>query len=193
MLASITPLGERGRNSRWSVTISAFVLGATLAGAGLGAVLGLVGSPLGGGERWRLAALAAGAVLALAIDLGPVRVPGPNRQVNERWLDEYRGWVYGLGFGSQLGLGVTTIVSSAAMYLALFAALLTGDPGSGAVIGGAFGLLRGLTPLAAARVRRPDQLMALHGALARVRAPAGILGHGLIAGVLGLAVVGSVV
>ena len=60
MLASITPLGERGRDSRWGVTVTAFVLGATAAGAALGAVMGLAGSLLGGGTRWRLAALAAG-------------------------------------------------------------------------------------------------------------------------------------
>ena len=60
-----------------------------------------------------------------------LRVPGPRRQVNERWLDEYRGWVYGLGFGAQLGLGVTTIVTSAATYVALFAALLSGTPAAG--------------------------------------------------------------
>ena len=54
-------------------------------------------------------------------------VPGPRRQVDERWLDEYRGWVYGAGYGAQLGLGVTTVVSSAATYVALLAAFLTGE------------------------------------------------------------------
>src|SRR5437588_11810832 len=104
MLASITPLGERGRQSRWAVTVSAFALGATGAAAALGAVLGAAGSLAPGGEDWRLIAFAGAALVALSLDLAPLRVPGPNRQVNERWLDEYRGWVYGLGFGGQLGL-----------------------------------------------------------------------------------------
>jgi hypothetical protein len=56
----------------------------------------------------------AGALVALALDLSPRPVPGPRRQVDDRWRDQYRGWVYGLGYGVQLGVGVTTIVSSAA-------------------------------------------------------------------------------
>ena len=36
MLGSITPLGERGRGSRWWVTVTAYVLGSTLAGVALG-------------------------------------------------------------------------------------------------------------------------------------------------------------
>ncbi len=183
MLASITPLGERGRSSTWGVTVVAFVVGATFAGGGLGAATGALGSLVGGGSHWRMGALALVALAALAVDLGPLAVPGPNRQVNERWLDEYRGWVYGLGFGTQLGLGVTTIVSSAATYLPLVAAFLTGDAVLGAVVAGVFGLTRGLTLLAAAGVKRPDELLALHRWLARLRRPTWLGGHVAIAGV----------
>src|SRR5205085_1928502 len=98
MLASITPLGERGRRSTWSVTVTAFAAGATGAGAAAGA---------GGG--------AAG---------GPLLPPGRGRE------------------GAR-----------------------------GAVIVGCFGAVRGLTPLAAAHVRTPAQLMAVHRGLARWRAP----------------------
>jgi hypothetical protein len=80
--------------------------------------------------------------------------------------------VYGLGYGAQLGLAVTTVVSSAATYVALLAAFLTGSALGGAVVLGCFGLIRGLTPLAAAHVRRPDQLIAMHALLERWRAPA---------------------
>ena len=45
--------------------------------------------------------------------------------------DEFRGWVYGLGYGAQLGLGVSTVVSSAATYVALLAALLCATPRPG--------------------------------------------------------------
>ncbi len=44
MLASITPLGERGRRSDWWLTVSAFLLGATAAGAAAGALLGALGA-----------------------------------------------------------------------------------------------------------------------------------------------------
>lgn len=192
MLASITPLGERGRHMHWGVTVSAFLLGAGLAGAALGAVLGAVGSLLPGMSlHAREGLFAAAAVLALAVDVGPLRVPGPDRQVNERWLDEYRGWVYGLGFGAQLGLGVTTIVSSAATYLAMLGALLSASPGRGALIVGLFGLIRGLTPLAAARVRGPEQLISMHRRLGRWRAPAGLAVRGSLAVILAAALVGS--
>jgi hypothetical protein len=169
MLASITPLGERGRRSTWGVTVTAFAFGAGAAGAGAGAALGALGNalvPAGG----RAAAVVGLLAAAFALDLLAPAVPGPRRQVNERWLDEYRGWVYGLGYGVQLGLGVTTIVSSAALYAALGAAFLAGPIG-GAVIVGCFGGVRGLTPLAAARVRTPGQLMAVHRGLERWRAP----------------------
>jgi hypothetical protein len=147
--------------------VTAFALGAIAAGAGAGAAPGAVGdilTPAGG----RPAAVVGVLAVAFALDLLAPAVPGPRRQVNERWLDEYRGWVYGLGYGVQLGLGVTTIVSSAALYAALGAAFLAG-PAGGAVIVGCFGGVRGLTPLAAARVRTPGQLMAVHRTLDRWR------------------------
>jgi hypothetical protein len=192
MLASITPLGERGRNATWTVTVTAFLLGATAAGAGAGAALGAAGSfalpgSFEGPER--LFTLAGLALIALALDMRSAPVPGPRRQVNERWLDEYRGWVYGLGYGAQLGLGVTTIVSSAATYVAVVAAFLTADVGKGAIVLGCFGAIRGLTPLAAARVRRPEQLMSFHARLGRLRRPAERVALAALAAIGGAAVV----
>jgi hypothetical protein len=173
MLASITPLGERGRRSIWAVSVTAFALGATAAGAGAGALVGWLGAlvlPASLGSHARLALVVGALAVALALDAGPRSVPGPRRQVNERWLDEYRGWVYGLGYGAQLGLGLTTIVSSAATYAAFAAAFLAG-PAGGAAIVGCFGAIRGLTPVAAAHVRTPGQLMAVHRGLERWRGP----------------------
>jgi hypothetical protein len=171
MLASITPLGERGRQSTWGVTVTAFAIGATAAGVAAGAALGELGVlVLGGiGAVPRLAVLLAVLVGALVLDTAFSAVPGPARQVNPRWLDEYRGWVYGLGYGSQLGLAVVTVVTSAATYAALLAALLSGSPRAGALVMGCYGLVRGLTPLATAHVRSPRQLMAVHVALERRR------------------------
>jgi MFS family permease len=172
MLASITPLGERGRHSRWGVTVGAFLLGATAAGTGAGAALGTLGGlVLADGWRTRLAVLAGALALAIAVDVSG-RVPGPRRQVDERWLDRYRGWVYGIGYGSQLGLAVTTVVSSAATYVALLTAFLVGRPGLGAVIVGAYGAVRGLTPLATAGVRNQGQLLLFHRTLSRWRSRA---------------------
>jgi hypothetical protein len=169
MLASITPLGERGRRSTWGVTVTAFALGATAAGAAAGALAGTLGTVMPASPHVRLAAVLGALAVALALDV-LAAVPGPRRQVNERWLDEYRGWVYGLGYGAQLGLGLTTIVSSAATYAAFAAAFLAG-PAGGAAIVGCFGAIRGLTPFVAAHVRTPGQLMAVHRWIERWRGP----------------------
>jgi hypothetical protein len=174
MLASITPLGERGRRSRWSVTVGAFLIGSAVAGVVAGATLGALGGfvlPGSLSSRVRLALLAAAIAAALALDAAG-RVPGPRRQVDERWLDQYRGWVYGVGYGGQLGLAVITVVSSAATYVALLAAFLAGRAAPGVVIVGSYGVVRGLTPLVAARVHSQRRLLALHRALDRWRTPA---------------------
>jgi len=193
MLASITPLGERGRGSTWGVTMVAFALAATAAGATAGAAMGAVGRTLfgSGGGHARLAVLAIAMLVALALDARPEGAPGPHRQVNERWLDEFRGWVYGLGFGAQLGVGVTTVVSSAATYAAMLAALESGGAWRGALVLGSFGAVRGLTPLVAAGVRRPDQLIALHARLDRLRRPAARGGLAALAALVVVATAGA--
>jgi hypothetical protein len=171
MLASITPLGERGRHSRWGITVSFFLLSAVAAAAAAGALLGALGS-IAYPAHARLAVLLAAVGVAIVLDGLPRAVPGPRRQVDERWLDRYRGWVYGAGYGAQLGLGVTTIVSSAATYVAFLAAFETASVPAGAVVLGCFGAVRGLTPLAAAGVRSQRQLLEFHRALARWRGAA---------------------
>jgi hypothetical protein len=176
MLASITPLGERGRGSRWSVTVAFFVAGSVSAGmiigttvAALGHVIGMAGAAEGG----RLLVLAGLVLLGFVVDVGVgrLRVPTIYRQVNEQWLFEFRGWFYGVGFGFQLGLGVVTIVTTSSVYLLLAASFLSAWPFAGALIGGAFGLVRAGTILSAARIHSPDRLERLGRALDRWDAP----------------------
>ncbi len=154
MLSSITPLGERGRNNRWGVTAASYVSGSVLGGSSIGAALGALGSVVPRSPRLALGALAAAAAVGLLVELGlaGARLPTNHRQVNERWLDQYRGWVYGLGYGFQLGLGVVTIVTSGLTYLALIAALLCHSWFGGLAIGATFGLVRSLPLLSAAGV-----------------------------------------
>lgn len=164
MLASINPLVERGRNSRYWITSTAYVVGSVAGGA----VTGLLAGGLGAAVR-RIADLdgavlaAAVAVLcgcALAAELGRVRVPSIHRQVDEAWLEEYRGWVYGVGFGFQLGLGLATIVTTASVYLVFVVAALSGSVGAALVVGITFGFVRALPLLTMARVRNPAELRA---------------------------------
>ncbi len=170
MLASITPLGERSRGFSWRLTASAFILGATAAGATAGAAAGALGSLTAIGAGTRAAALGVVIALALLFDSSLLsrRLPTMRRQVNEDWLARYRGWVYGLGFGLQLGMGLATIVTSAAVYAAAAAALLCATPLAGLAVGGVFGGVRGVSLLAARRVRSPGDLLVLHRRLERL-------------------------
>src|SRR4051794_38896116 len=99
MLASINPLGERARNNSFVVTAVAYTFGSTIAAAAFGLVVGALGAALLGGvaPSLRLAVLAVGALAAAAVDRRHGSIPSWRRQVNEDWLTEYRGWVYGLG------------------------------------------------------------------------------------------------
>ena len=66
MLGSITPLGERGRGSRWGVTVSAYLVGSAAGGAALGATLGTLGQPLPLSSTARLLILAGAVVIGIA-------------------------------------------------------------------------------------------------------------------------------
>jgi sulfite exporter TauE/SafE len=176
MLGSITPLGERGRNSRWWLTVSFYMLGSAIAGLATGALFGSVGALLVADVdvEVRFALLAAVVLLGLALDLGAagLRLPTVHRQVDEDWRTSYRGWVWGLGFGLQLGTGMVTIVTSSTVYSTWFATFLTGDPRAGALVGLVFGLSRALPVFGVARVREPDQLLRVDGILGRLATPA---------------------
>jgi len=191
MLASITPLGERSRGFSWGLTASAFAVGAVVAGALGGAVGGALGSLAPAGQ-WRDVVALVLLAIALGIDATGLRrrLPSTRRQVNEDWMGRYRGWVYGIAFGAQLGAGVVTIVTSAAVYAAALGTLLSGGVGAGAVIGAAFGATRALSLLPARRVTDPAALVRLHDRLGRAEAPAGRLALAAEGAAIALVIVG---
>jgi len=177
MLTSITPLGERGRNSNWWVTVAAFLIGSTAAGGLLGGCAGGLGALVGESSLRSsigLLVLIGAALIGAALDLGlgGLRLPSVARQVNEDWMRRYRGWVYGVGFGFQLGLGFLTVVSASAVYLAFGAALLTAAPGPGALIGATFGFARAAAIFATLGIETPEELIDLAARLERRRRPA---------------------
>jgi hypothetical protein len=113
------------------------------------------------------AALGAAAVCALvtaAVDAGVlgVHLPVFRRQVNEDWLPRYRGWLYGAGFGWQVGVGVATYIMTAAVFLTVTLGVLTASPRAAFAIAVFFGLVRGLTVFLTARAHTPAQLQAFH-------------------------------
>ena len=193
MLTSINPLGERGRGNRWSLTVTWLVMGTLAGGATLGAVMGAVGRsvPVTLDESWRLSALALAGVAAAVWDLKVRRFP-IRRQVNEDWLSAYRPWVYGWGYGLQLGAAVVTAVNTALVPMFMLAALMTRDPVSGLLVGAAFGAVRGLAVTLSRRVRHAADLRRLHhrlDTLAHKARRLGALAAALLAAVSAVALV----
>ncbi len=168
MLTSITPLGERGRRRRWELTTAWYVMGSTAGGAAVGALAGVLALAVSAtdhtsaGSRMLLVVGALACAVAALSDARGVRPPSWQRQVDETWLQRYRGWVVGGGFGVQLGFGVVTIVTSASVYAALALAVLTGSFWSAVAIGTTFGLVRALPLLAVHRVGSAEALASLY-------------------------------
>ncbi len=148
MLSSITPMTEAGRGNRFATTAAWFTVGGLAGGLTLGgaAALGAVAIDAAGlslGTR-----LGIGATLALltaSIDLGVAGVELPlfKRQVNDAWLRRYRSWVYGAGFGWQIGVGIATYIMTGAVFLTIGLAALTASPGAALAVGATFGMVRG--------------------------------------------------
>jgi hypothetical protein len=167
MLASITPLSELGRGHRYRATATWFVLGSVVGGLTLGAAAaGLAAgfSALVLTARVGITVALVAGVLAVVSDIGPrgFHLPVHHRQVNERWLDRFRPWVYGAGFGWQIGTGVATYVMTAAVYLVVVLAALTGRPWVALGFGALFGLVRGLSVLLGRRITSPQTLASFH-------------------------------
>jgi hypothetical protein len=167
MLSMVTPLGESSRSHRYRVTVAWFVAGATVGGACLGA--GMAGlavavhrlSPTN--ELVALVVVGAAAVTMCSdAKVGGFALPRIPRQVNESWLNRYRGWVYGAGYGWQIGIGLSTYVMTAAVYLMIVLGALTGRPSVAFAIGTGFGVIRGVAILLGWRLRTPPAIQALH-------------------------------
>jgi sulfite exporter TauE/SafE len=195
MLGSITPLGGRGRGSRWWVTVTAYVLGSTLAGIAVGSGLGFLGSSLASRTpvTTRLVVVALAVIAGLLVDAGSfgLRLPTVRRQVDEGWRAGYRGWVWGFGYGIQLGAGAVTVVTTSTVYVTWLAVGLSGSAVAGALIGTTFGLARAIPVLSVAGVRRPDQLLNVDAVLVRWAAPARRVTFGVGAAVACLALLGA--
>ncbi len=167
MLSTITPIGEQARGHRYGGTAAWFIAGAVLGGATLGAGAALLAagiaaldvSPTG---AVGVAALLAAVTIASDLHLGGFRLPSHARQVNETWLGQYRSWVYGGGFGWQIGVGLATYVTTAAVYLMIAMAALTGEPAAAFAVMVGFSLVRGLAVLLGRPLTSPERMFALH-------------------------------
>lgn len=167
MLSTITPLSERAKGHSYRSTATWFVVGGVAGGATLGAVMALLAFAVGSFRPSPavIGAIAVGAALVAAASdagIGGMRLPIHRRQVNERWLDQYRPWVYGSGFGWQIGTGVATYITTAAVYLMVVLGALTTLPVVALAVGTGFGLVRGLAVLLTRHLTDPAGLRAFH-------------------------------
>lgn len=178
MLASMTSLGERSRGRRWWLTYSWFALGATAGGMALAA--GLIAIRYAASPIDVSVSRPIGCALAVAIGvlvLRGVAPPTHERQVDHRWLNTYRGWVVGLGFGFQLGTGAMTRISSFAYYLLMICAGL-GAPIVALIAAGlVYGGIRAASAWPGRYVRTPTDLQRLTRVIARFQRPVGQAGR----------------
>jgi hypothetical protein len=167
MLSTITPLAEQGRGHRYWPTAAWFVAGATVGGATLGlaaaAAAAVAGAlDLSDGVVIGLALAATVVTVASDLRLFGFHLPIHARQVDELWLGKFRSWVYGAGFGWQIGSGFATYIMTGAVYLTVGFAVLTGEPLTAFAICTAFGICRGLAILLGATITSPERLVAFH-------------------------------
>ena len=194
MLSSIHPFGERSRSNSFSHTALAHIVGSTLGGAALGALAGLVGvavdAVLTPSVSTRSAIVLVATVAALAIEATRRQrlLPTRSRQVNENWIQSYRGWVYGVGWGAELGFGISTIITTALVHLLVVTMIFAGSFSVAVLLGSTFGLVRGATILGAIGVDSPERLRLLHQRLdaLRSRSQSGVVLSLIIATAFGL-------
>lgn len=176
MLSSITPMTEAGRGNRFAVTAAWFTLGGVVGGATLGLVAALGAAAVAALDptdavRWGIGAVLAVATASIDLGLAGVSLPIFKRQVDDAWLRRYRAWVYGAGFGWQIGVGVATYIMTAGVFLTIGLAVLTGSPAAALAIGLAFGLVRGSAVWIGRSATTPAALGAVHDRLEQL-APA---------------------
>jgi hypothetical protein len=169
MVETITPVVHGGRRGRWGSVLALHVLGAGVAAATFGALLGGAGSLLG--APWGAAGLAvviAAAALYLARELlgVPVPVPQLKRQVPEWWRTFFGPSASSLLYGLGLGVGFLTYLLHGTLVVVTVAAVASGRPLVGALVTVPFGISRGATAAVARRATGPEASAALVGRLA---------------------------
>ena len=176
------------------------MLGAVVGGACLGLVAGLGAAGLDAAGltlAQRAGIGAALAVITAGIDLGMfgIELPIFKRQVNDAWLRNYRSWVYGSGFGWQIGFGVATYIMTAGILLMIALAVLTVSLPQALGICVTFGAVRGSAVYIGRNATSTAALRQVHARLERL-GPAsriGALGAQVLAAVGLAALSGGVV
>jgi hypothetical protein len=158
MVETISPVVHGGRRS-YRTAAFLHTLGAVVAAAAFGALLGAAGAllraPWGRGGFVALGVV--GAVYTLREAAG-LRIPIPDRarQVPDWWRTFYSPRVTAFLYGIGLGVGFLTFLSYGTFVAVAAAAVVSGSPGVGAALCAPFGLARGLSVVLANGARAPD-------------------------------------
>jgi MFS family permease len=167
MLSQLTPIGEASRGHRYRVTATWYLIGAVVGGVTLGGLIALAAwgvHALALTTTTLLVLAAATALIGGILDSRLLGVGPPFllRQVNEYWLNKYRAYVYALGFGWQIGAGITTYIMTAAVFVTILLGALGASVWAGLAVGVWFGFARGMTVWITARATTPAALRSLH-------------------------------
>ena len=173
MISAINPFTERSRGNRYWLTATWFIAGAVVGGAvlgGLAAIGAMLWSPFAGFGR-----LAAG----LAVGCCLTALVSDSSMFSLRAYRVIHGRSTSCGSAAiaagctrpdselQIGTGFATYIMTAAVYLTVALAVLSGSPMLALLVGLTFGLVRGSAVLLSSRARQPAELRRLHERLDR--------------------------
>ena len=160
MVETITPVVHGGSSRRYWLSVALHTLGATLAAALVGVVLGTVGSLTG--APWGRGGLVVVAVVAFVYAARegfrlPLPLPDRHAQVPDWWRTFYSPAVAAFLYGAGLGAGFFTFLSFGTYVAVIAGALASGSPLIGAALCIPFGVVRGLSVTVSRSARSEDE------------------------------------
>jgi len=158
MVETITPVVHGGRKKEYWASVALHALGATLAAAAFGLILGGIGD-LTGAPWGRVGAVVVAVIATMYAvrEAFGLRIPLPDRhaQVPQWWRDFFSAPVSSFLYGAGLGIGYFTFLRFGTYVAVSVAAFLIGDPVIGMLLCVPFGLTRGLTVILTVNATEP--------------------------------------
>ena len=159
MVETITPVVHGGRRKRYWSSVVLHALGATVAAATFGLILGgagaLLRAPWG---RLGAAIVAVVAIMYTVREAFGLDIPLPERhaQVPQWWRDFFSPSLSSFLYGAGLGIGFFTFLQFGTYVAVAAAAFVSGDALIGLLVCLPFGLTRGLSVVLTARATEPE-------------------------------------
>ena len=159
MVETIAPV-VYGSRPRYYLAVALHLVGAALAAAGFGALLGLIGLILGApwGSSGLIAVAGLAALYAAREGFGlPLPIFDAKRQVPDWWRTFFAPHLAAFLYGIGLGVGFATFLRHGTLVAVAVAALVSGDPATGVILVGPFGAARAVAAVVAVRTSDEDQ------------------------------------